>query len=128
MQLTKSIYLIAITLIMSGCATSSNDQTPYDGYEDDYTVYEDEYDDNAKIANEKTLREATEQVVMEIRGVENAKSYINYQKPLVQCGVMIPGRMVGSSIITPSEGCIVNAPGAFVESNTYRLPLEGEEK
>jgi len=127
MQLNKSGLTLISILLLQGCATGPMDTNPYEGYEDDYTIYEEEVDDNAKIENEKTLREATEQVVMDIRGKMNAKSYINYQKPMVQCGVLIPGRIVGSSFIPPHEGCIVNAPGAFVESNTYRMPLEDSE-
>jgi uncharacterized protein YceK len=119
------ILTIAITSVITGCASTASN-TPYEGYEDDYTAYDDTVSSNISIANEATLKEATEQVVMDLRGKRNAESYMNYQKTIVQCGVMIPGRIVGHSMITPTEGCIRVMNGAFIEAETLRLPLEGE--
>jgi hypothetical protein len=124
-MLKKNILLSLCILALSGCSTTGGDLEPYEGYEDDYTVYEDEASEAVSIKNEATLKEATEQVVMDIRGKKNAQSYMNFQKPIVQCGIMIPGRIVGSSMIPPQEGCVVMAPGAFIDSSTLRLPLEG---
>lgn len=123
MQLSKLMAILFATNLIAAC--SSNDTLPYEGYDDDYTVYEEEIEDDAKIENELTLREATEQVIMDIRGKENAASYLNYQKRIVQCGEMIPGRIMGGSIQIPQEGCITNQPGSFIDSSTIRLPLEG---
>ena len=110
---------------MTGCASSAVN-TPYEGYEDDYTAYDDDVSSNISIKNEATLKEATEQVVMDIRGKKNANAYMNYQKPIVQCGEIIPGRIIGHSFIPPQEGCIRVMNGAFIEAETLRLPLEGE--
>ena len=124
-MLNHKILLTACILTLAGCSTTGVDTEPYEGYEDDYTTYEDEPSEAVSIKNEATLKEATEQVVMDIRGKKNAQSYMNFQKPIVQCGIMIPGRIVGASMVPPQEGCVVMAPGAFIDSSTLRLPLEG---
>ena len=118
--------LLLLTIALTGCATGPADDSPYNGYADDYDNYgEEETSSEVNISNEVTLKEASEQVVIDIRGKKNALSYMNYQKPVVQCGVMLPGRIIGSSVVPPSEGCIVHAPGAFIDSSNITLPLEG---
>ncbi len=122
-KLRNAAILLPLCAIAAGCASK---------YEQRETILDQEK--AARLMQKKAPQSVLERqayekgvqdVLTDMKGKMRARDRFTWEAPIIECGVMIPARVVNGMLIPSHEECVQIAPGRWIEEAPTFLPVLG---
>lgn len=123
-KLLKAAVLVSVAVAAAGCASK---------YEARETILDDQAKEAAalrvkapqSVMERRAYEKGVEDVLTDMKGKMRARDRFTWEAPIIECGVLIPGRVVNGMLIPSHEECVQIAPGRFIEEAPTYLPVLG---
>jgi hypothetical protein len=122
-SLKKTIAIVSMTTVLTACGTT-------------ITVDEDASIMNSELSSEPTrnmtdleiqaYEAGVQDVINDFKGkMDSGKRYV-VRRPIVDCNVTIPSRVIGGIYYPEHQGCLEFAPGDIKQKDDIQMPHIGD--
>ena len=117
----KELSLIIIMFNVIACSSTGtiSDETIFD--ERDAKPAKPLYAPRS-VLERRAYEEGVKQILSDFKGKYRAERGFVYEPAKIQCGVEIPGRVVGGALIPQHSACVMLKPGGYVQKESILYP------
>jgi hypothetical protein len=123
-KLLKTLLLPCLAITCVGC---SSKYEPRETIIDERAANRVELYEPATELERQAYQKGVQDVLTDLKGKMSARNRFTWESPIVECGVVIPARVMNGTLIPSHEECVQIAPGRWTEEAPTFLPVLGAE-